>query len=86
MREYRFLPLSVIRQYEPELKKHGVSALARGPGGFLSAYKRAKGRQNRLSDSWHIKRHNFIKRHLAMYRNNRTYRHKLALIAWAYMP
>lgn len=86
MREYNYLSLSTIKQYIPEAKKLGVSKIARSQSGFLTAYKRAKGNSNNLSERWRIKRHGFIKRHLAQYRVNPTYRRKLALIIWAYMP
>lgn len=86
MREYNYLPLSIIRQYEPEMIRLKVSEVARSYRGFLTTYKLAKGNPNRLSQSWKVKRNGFIKRHLAQYRVNPTYRRKLALIAWAYMP
>jgi hypothetical protein len=86
MREYKYLPLSTIKQYEPEMRSLGVSAVARSPRGFLTAYKRVNGNRGRLSESWKIKRHGFIRRHMAQYKLNPTYRRKLALIAWAYMP
>jgi hypothetical protein len=86
LREYGYLPLSEISQYESEMEALGVSEVARGRGGFLSAYKRAGGNPNRLSDAWRRKRHGFIKRHLAQYRANPTHRRRLALRAWAYEP
>ena len=80
-----FLPLSVIRKYEPDMVRYQVSRVARSPRGFLTAYKRA-GNFSKLSDSWKKKREAFIARHLAQYKKKPTYRRKLALIAWAYMP
>lgn len=85
MREYRYLPLSVVKNYEPEMRRLGVSKVARSPRGFLTAYKRA-GTKNNLSEAWRRKRNGFIARHLVQYRSNPTYRRKLALIAWAYEP
>lgn len=86
MREFKYLPLSTIRQYESEMKRLRVSEVARSPRGFLTAYKKVGGDSNHLIIKWKIKRDGFIKRHLAQYRKNPTYRRKLALIAWAYMP
>jgi hypothetical protein len=79
------LSLSTIRKYEPDMRKFGVSKVARSPRGFLTAYKRA-GSEANLSDRWKRKRQAFIARHLAQYKNNPTYRRRLALIAWAYDP
>jgi hypothetical protein len=86
VKEYRYLPLATIAGYEPEMRRLGVSEVARSPRGFLTAYKRAGGNQRNLSDEWRIKRHGFIRRHLVQYRANPTVRRKLALIAWAFMP
>lgn len=86
MREYSYISLATIKQYEPEMRRLGVSVIARSPQGFLAAYKKAGGKLSRLSDYWRQKRSAFIARHLAQYRDNPTYRRKLALIAWAYMP
>lgn len=86
MREYNYLSLATIRQYEPEMRRLGVSEVARSQRGFLMAYKRASGIPARLSEYWKKNRNGFIARHLVQYRNNPTYRRKLALIAWAYMP
>lgn len=86
MREYRYLPLSIIEGYEGEMEGLGVSQVARSPRGFLTYYKKIGGNPSRVNDFWRKKRHGFIKRHLAQYRQNPTHRRKLALIAWAYMP
>jgi len=86
MSKYRWLNLSTIRAYEPEMRRLGVSEVARSRRGFLTAYKRAGGDWQKLPDKWVKKRDAFIARHLAQYRKNPTYRRKLALIAWAYMP
>ena len=86
MREYRYLPLSTIRELEPEMQRLGVSKIARSRSGFLSAYKRAGGDPDRLSEDWRRKRHGFIRRHLVQYQLNPTKRRELALQAWAYQP
>lgn len=79
------LSLATIARYEPEMKRLGVSKVARGPAGFLTAYKRV-GDESRLSDYWKKKRRSFIARHMAQYKKNPTHRRRLALIAWAYDP
>jgi len=86
LKEYPYLSLSTIQRYEPEMRKLGVSKVARSPRGFLTAYKRANGNPNNLSEAWRRKRHGFISRHLAQYKKDRGERRRLALIAWAYEP
>lgn len=83
---YKYLSLNKVLAYEPQMKKLGVSKVARSPRGFLTAYKRAGGNNRLLSEAWRNKRYGFIRRHLAQYQKNPTLRRKLALIAWAYMP
>ncbi len=78
--------LEEIAKYQPEIRKLGIEMVARSPNGFLRAFKKAKGKPNRLSQSWHTRRYEFIKQHLAQYRASPTQRKKLALIAWGYMP
>lgn len=91
---HRFLPLSLVREFEGMARRRGVSKVARSARGFLTAYKRAGGRPERLPDVWLDKREAFIKRHMAqvryrgeplMERGEPTRRH-LALIMWAYSP
>lgn len=78
------LSLKTIKKYEPEMRRLGVSKVARSPRGFLSAYKRA-GSPGKLSDEWKRKRRNFIKRHMAQYKKGQK-RRRLSLIAWGYDP
>ena len=88
MKKYRFMALREIARYEPQMRKRGVSAVARSPRGFLTAYKRSGGAK-RLSAYWRQRREGFIKRHLAQYKKNRERaggRRWLALVAWAYKP
>ena len=77
------MPLKSVELYLPMAEKEKVSVVARSPRGFLAAY-RKYGRD--LPEEWEVKRHNFIKRHLAQYRQNPTARRRLALIMWAYSP
>lgn len=83
---YPWLPLSEISKYEPEMRRLGVSKVARNRGGFLYYYKQARGNPEYMSDFWKRKRAGFIARFLPMWRAFRTERVRLALIAWAYMP
>ena len=80
------MTLEEIKIYESEMKRLKVSTVARSARGFLTAYKRAGGDPNKLSDAWKIKRTNFIKRHLVQLREMPTYRRWLALIAWSFYP
>lgn len=79
------LSLKTIRKYEPEMERLGVSKVARGRSGFLTAYKKA-GSPAKLSEKWKRTRGAFIARHGVQYRRNPTYRRRLALIAWGYDP
>lgn len=91
---HKFLPLTTIKRYEDQAKKRGVSEVARGPSGFLPAYKRA-GSAAKLTDDWKDKREGFIARHMAQVEDRneplwdtdgRPSRRHLALIMWAYSP
>lgn len=82
---YPWLSLSEIAKYEPEMKRLGVSKVARSPRGFLAAYKRNHFLRFK-EGAWNVKRDAFIARHLAQYKKNPTYRRWLALVAWAYKP
>jgi len=79
------LSLKTIKKHEPEMKRLGVSEVARSRRGFLSAYKRA-GSPDKLSEDWKRKRQGFIARHGVQYKKNPTKRRRLALIAWGYDP
>jgi hypothetical protein len=91
---YSFMPLSAIDRYTAEMRRRGVSAVARSNRGFLTAYRRAGGDPRRLSEAWLAKREAFIKRHMAQVTKRRESlggalgpsRRHLALIAWAYSP
>lgn len=89
-----YLRLSTINKYVPDMERRGVSEVARSGRGFLTAYKKAGGDPDRLSDSWDNKRAAFIARHMAqvkqngesLWENGEPTRRHLALIAWAYSP
>ena len=83
---YPWLSLSEIAKYEPEMKRLGVSKVARSRGGFLYFYKQARGNPDFMSSYWKVRRVAFIKRFMSMYRKFGTKRIWLALIAWSYRP
>jgi len=91
---HKFLPLSKVERYVPLARRLGVSTVARGPRGFLAAYRRAGGEPRGLSANWLAKREAFIARHMAqvatrgepLTRNGAPSRRHLALIMWAYSP
>jgi hypothetical protein len=88
------MSLKAIRKYVPEMRRKGVSVVARSPRGFLTAYARAGGRMSKLTEWWRNRRLGFIKRHMAqvrkhgekLWKGGKPSRRALALIAWAYMP
>lgn len=90
-----YLSLATIDRYEADMARRGVSDVARSRRGFLTAYRRAGGDPDRLSEYWQVRRDGFIARHMAQVRERGeplfedggepTRRH-LALIAWAYSP
>ncbi len=91
----KYFPLSLIKPLEKEMKERGVSEVARSPRGFLTAYRKAGGRKERLSGWWQNRRDNFVDRHMAQVKkrdealwddDGRPSRRHLALIAWAYTP
>ena len=90
-----YLSLATIDRYAADMARRGVSDVARSRRGFLTAYRRAGGNPDRLSEYWQVRRDGFIARHMAQVRERGepifegggepTRRH-LALIAWAYSP
>jgi len=82
---YPYMSVEEMRSHIPEARKEAVSEIARGHWQFVERYTRA-GIPSNLPPEWDSKRYNFIKRHLALYRKNPTYRRKLALYMWAYDP
>lgn len=91
---YKFMSLRETLAWEPLARFKDVSAVARSPRGFLTAYKKAGSSRN-LSSYWHQRRHGFIARHMAQVKkrgerlwkpDGQPTRRCLALIMWAYMP
>ena len=62
-----------------------VSKIARAPGGFVGALKKARTVGN-LSPQWKVKRLAFIARHHAQYKLRPSLRRRLALLMWAFDP
>lgn len=88
------LPLGQVLRAAELARLRGVSAVATGPGGFVSVY-RVAGRADRLPEVWVRKRDAFIRRHVAQAqirgerwydRRGRLTRRALALMVWAYDP
>lgn len=85
----KMMPLNVVKRFEREAARQGVSKVARGPRGFLTAYKRGE-----LDPEWCRRRAAFIKRHTAqaatrgekLWHRGRPSRRALALMMWAYWP
>ena len=89
-----YLDVATVESAKKAMADRGVSEVARGPGGFISAYKRA-GSSAKLSDDWKKKREAFLDRHLAQMKGSgwetvrgesRPTRAHLALVAWGYSP
>lgn len=93
MRSYDYLPVETVAFYLPMMKDRGVSIVSR-ESGFTKMYLSGKDPKTEKVSSrqtWHQKRHNYIKRRLG----NRYYlfdtdgkpsRYHLSLISWGYSP
>ena len=87
------MSLRDVLRWVDEAKAQGVSEVARGPSGFLTAFKRA-GTWFSLSDYWKNRRDDFVSRHMAqvkqsnekLWEDGKPTRRALALIMWAYYP
>ena len=92
LKEYKWMSYTAAAAYIPEAKKYKVSEVARSRTGFMGVYKRKKTSSNMRkaqyssTQTWGRRRINFIKRHMAQYKKNKTYRRWLALVMWAYKP
>jgi hypothetical protein len=80
---YPWMSMREIDRYMEDIVRLKVSVVARSPRGFLTYYKNNTAHP---SDYWIRRRRNFIARHLPQYNTDRSYRHYLSLIAWAYKP
>ena len=88
--DYPWMTYKEAHKMEVKAAKHGVSVVARGPGGFMRVYEAnpSKLKMQRVmysgTQSWAMRRRNFIKRHLAQYVKHPTPRRWLAMVMWAY--
>ena len=88
--DYPWMTYKEAHKMEAKAAKHGVSVVARGPGGFMRVYEAnpSKLKMQRAmysgTQSWAMRRRNFIKRHLAQYVKHPTPRRWLAMVMWAY--
>ena len=97
LKKYPLMTKEEITPWVQLMKENGVSEVARSKRGFLHNYFNggfsflknpsitASGGLSKTTPWWK-KRENFIKRHMVQYQKHKTYRRKLAIIAWAYMP
>jgi hypothetical protein len=90
---YKWMTVEEVESIIPTLEQNGVSEVARSPRGFIRAYAHYQSpdrMENVLAPgervSWAQKRELFIRRTLAAYKKNPSYRRALSLMAWAYMP
>lgn len=97
MSERRWLSLRVVEAAARAARNRGVSEVARGPGGFLTAFRKARGRPGHLGDhssgqAWRDRRNGFVARHAAqaddepMWASGAPTDRHLALAVWAYSP
>jgi hypothetical protein len=94
-RDYKWLPLDLVEEFEPLAESLDVSRVARSSKGFLPQFKAAGGDPDQLTDHWRRKRNGFVARHMAQVNQNDEdlwdkdgipSRRHLALIMWAYSP
>lgn len=89
------MDLRDVERWVPAARRRGVSVVARGPRGFLAAYRAAGGDPSRLTEAWRRKRAGFVARHAGQMaargepvrgRDGAPTRRALALVMWAYDP
>ena len=88
--KYELMTIPEVELYIPLMEKYNVSQKARTTGFLHNYIKYGKDMLDKPSDqpylSWREKRELFIKRTLAAYNKNQTFRRALSLIAWAFDP
>jgi hypothetical protein len=99
MNLYDYLPLPLVNRAAKAAAEQGVSAVGRSRRGFLTWYRRTRGRPAMMPEALQVERDGFVARHMAQLRNEGsgngwegegsrsapTRRH-LALAVWAYSP
>jgi len=91
---YEWMPIDEVESLLPTIEAAGVSEIARGPHGFLTAYRRLRTPMRmaieRVPDhptqTWSQRRDSFIARTLPAYLAAPTHRRALSLVAWAFAP
>ena len=90
---YEWMPVEQVESMIPTLVENGVSEVARSPRGFIRAYGHFRTPMQMAIEfvpgervTWAQKRELFIRRTLAAYKKNPSYRRALSLMAWAFMP
>lgn len=90
---YDWMPVELVESIVPTLIENGVSEVARSSRGFITAYSRFRTPMRMAIEfvpgervTWAQKRELFIRRTLATYKKNPSYRRALSLMAWAFMP
>lgn len=90
---YKWMSVDEVESMVPTFEQNGVSEVARSQRGFIPAYARFRTPMRMAIEfvpgervTWAQKRELFIRRTLAAYKKNPSFRRALALMAWAYMP
>jgi hypothetical protein len=91
---YEWMPIEEVESLLPTIEAAGVSEVARGRDGFLTAYRRLRTPMRmsmehvpgHTTQTWSQRRDNFIARTLPAYLAAPTHRRALSLIAWAFAP
>ena len=91
---YEWMPIEEVESMLPTIEAAGVSKIARGRDGFLTAYRRLRTPMRmaiepvpgHVTQTWSQRRDNFIARTLPAYLASPTHRRALSLIAWAFAP
>jgi len=88
------MSIEVVEAMLPTIEEAGVSEVARGRDGFLTAYRRLRTPMRmaiepvpgHATQMWAQRRGSFIARTLPAYLANPTHRRALSLVAWAFLP
>jgi len=90
---YPWMSVAEVEAMLPTIAANDVSAVARSPRGFTSAYMAFRTPARMAKEwvpgervTWAQKRELFIRRTLAQYKKKASHRRALALMAWAYAP
>ncbi len=93
MKSYDYLKPETVQYYLQDMKRRGVSKVARSVGftRYYLAGINPRTKKATKNQTWHVKRHNYLKRRLAQ--PHRLFdsrgvpsRYHLSLISWGYSP